>query len=453
MMHARLTLSGWSVNRPQYETVFGKHIGPTLGVGLIESEECAVPWCWPRLDQPRVALKETDRLGSTSPTCDTLHMRASDLARLNAVYPESVDTPESGAMAALGMELKDWRRLEAAILADFSEQPPYGIGWWAPDPGTSRRILIADQLYACVESVAGNMTEAALHWLEFLDSSDRDSARFADAVKIENGQPQLSAPRPRTPLEQLGSELVRIHLVGVIRALASALDCLAGVIIGVAALPTSILRADFTKARGVLNKISGTANDGARMQAQFAARLEANIAAVGPAGWLEWTLDFRNMLVHRGRRIELGQFVPNTPVLFGPDAQPVIRARRVTHLPRDPGRSDVEVFLDAPWTLVLSEEAEPTLRGLISSTKALLGTTAKDLVELWDWRRGNPQSLRQSVAQWQDGRSTQSTGFNGYAPGTLEFAPNMGIVHPVIGRRFRSAALDDPSRPQWAAFD
>ena len=34
----------------------------------------------------------------------------------------------------------------------------------------------------------------------------------------------------------------------------------------------------------------------------------------------------------------------------------MLRAHRVTHLPRDPGRSDVEVFLDTPsWTLVLGE--------------------------------------------------------------------------------------------------
>jgi hypothetical protein len=34
----------------------------------------------------------------------------------------------------------------------------------APDSGTSRRILISDRLYCRLASVAGNMTEAALHW-------------------------------------------------------------------------------------------------------------------------------------------------------------------------------------------------------------------------------------------------------------------------------------------------
>lgn len=268
-------------------------------------------------------------------TRDTIAMRPTDLARLNAPYPEDdTDPPEAAAMAALGMELPHWTMLETHIFGGFTEQPPYGIGWWAPDPGTSRRILIADQLYCCTVSVAGNMTEAALHWLEFLDAVDRDSARFADAVQIENGRPIISAPRPHSALDQLAPELVRVHYAGIVRALASALDCLAGVVIGVAALPMSILRADFDKARNNLNRIAGAANDGEKMQAQFGAMLEAAIAAAGPPGWLKWTLDLRNMLVHRGRRFEYGQFVPRSPLLYGADSQRLLRARRVTPSPR-----------------------------------------------------------------------------------------------------------------------
>src|SRR5580692_5046401 len=102
-------------------------------------------------------------------------MRPADLARLSQPYPVDAEPPDGGAMAALSMELPHWTVLETDILSDFAKHPPYGIGWWAPAPGTSRRILIADQLYCCVASVAGNMTEAALHWLEYLDACDRDS--------------------------------------------------------------------------------------------------------------------------------------------------------------------------------------------------------------------------------------------------------------------------------------
>jgi hypothetical protein len=146
-------------------------------------------------------------------------MRATDLARLSEPYPEDVEPSIGAATEALGMEMPQCRVLETEILADLTDQPPYSIGWWAPGPGTARRILIADQLYCCVASVAGNMTEAALHWLEFLDASERESARFADAVQIENGRLTISAPRPRSPLDQLSGELVRIHYAGIIECI------------------------------------------------------------------------------------------------------------------------------------------------------------------------------------------------------------------------------------------
>lgn len=177
----------------------------------------------------------------------------------------------------------------------------------------------------------------------------------------------------------------------------------------------SILRAHFDKARAKLAKIDGAANPGAKMQAQLALQLNAAISDAGPQGWLEWTLDFRNMLVHRGRRLELGQFLPVEPVLFGPDCQPAPRARRVAQIPRDPGRSDVEVFLGMPWNTVLHEEGQRTLRGLMSSTTQLVETAASHLIDVWRWRKSNPADLRQPAEQWKDGPASHSTGLNGYS--------------------------------------
>lgn len=380
-------------------------------------------------------------------------MRAADLARLNELYPEAIEPTEADARAAIGVKQPHWASLESEIFADFIEQQPYGIGWWAPGPGTSRRILIADHLSCCLASVAGNMTEASLHWLEYLDASDRDSARLASAVKMLPSGPFIDPPRPRCPSEQLAPDFVRMHQAGLIRGIASALDCLAGVIIGVAALPQSILKADFKQARAVLARVNGTASAGAKAQADFAAQLEAAIASAGPLGWLDWTLDLRNMLVHRGHRIELGQYLPITPVLLGPDGNPAPRARRVSHLPRDPGRSDIEVFVDTPWSMVLHEEGRQTLRGVMNSTSLLLEAGARRLLDLWRWRRAHPGDLRQPADQWKNGPSKQSTGFNGYAPGSLPLEPSMGMMHPATARRFHAAALDDASRPQWATFD
>lgn len=380
-------------------------------------------------------------------------MRDAELARLNQPYPDALEPTDTDARAAIGVSLPNWSSLETEIFNDFVEQQPYGIGWWAPGPGASRRILIADQLSCCLASVAENMTEAALHWLEYVDASDRDCARFAHAVKMLPCGPVIEPPRPRCASEQLAPDLVRMHQAGLIRAIASALDCLAGVIIGVAALPQNILKADFKQARTVLAGIDGSANAGTKAQADFAALLERAIAAAGPQGWLDWTLDLRNMLVHRGRRIELGQYLPITPVLLGPDGRPAPRARRVSHLPRDPGRSDIEVFIDTPWNMVLHEEDARTLQGVMNSTVLLLEAAAGYLLNLWRWRRAHPEDLRQPTDQWKNGPSKQSTSFNGYAPDPLPLKPSLGMMHPTTARRLSAAAVDDAARPQWATFD
>jgi hypothetical protein len=218
-------------------------------------------------------------------------LRPEDLSRLKELYPDNIEPSDADARAAIGINLPRRTALEDEIFADFTEQPPYGIGWWQ-DPGTSRRILISDQLYCCLASVTGNMTEAALHWLEYLGESDRDYARLADTVKMTPSGPMIVAPRARHALDQLCPEFIQIHQAGIIRALASALDCLAGVVIGIAALPMSSLRADFDRARAKLAKINGAAHAGAHGQAQLAAEIEAAILAAGPLGWLDWTHRF-----------------------------------------------------------------------------------------------------------------------------------------------------------------
>jgi hypothetical protein len=115
-------------------------------------------------------------------------MRSSDVTRLSQPYGGDPNLPTPGPAAALGVATPTWSQLETTLLGDLSTELPYGIAWWAPHPGTSRRILISDQLYACAHSTGDNLIEAGLHWLEFLDFADRESDRLAYAVKFENGE-------------------------------------------------------------------------------------------------------------------------------------------------------------------------------------------------------------------------------------------------------------------------
>ena len=154
-------------------------------------------------------------------------MRPADIARLSQPYPDGDDRSTTEAARALDVQTPNWEALERRIFNDFTTDQPYGIGWWAPHPGTSRRILISDQLYACTTSVSTNLIEAGVHWLELLDAVDREDTFQANVIQIVDGQPQICA-RPRmTPLESLGPDMVRLHEVGIARALSGALDCVA----------------------------------------------------------------------------------------------------------------------------------------------------------------------------------------------------------------------------------
>jgi hypothetical protein len=391
-------------------------------------------------------------------------MKASDFARLSEPYREGECSTNDRALSALGIPMRRWKELEALILDDLAEHHPYGIGWWAPHPGTSRRILISDQLYACVASVSANMIEAVLHWLEYQDCAECDSERSADIVQIRDGQFDVVPQRPRNALEELSGEMVVMHIAGMTRAISGAFDCLAGTIIGVIAIPTPILTADLgRKIREYFAKVGQGATDGERVQADFYRNFSEVIASVGPDGWLQWALDFRNMLVHRGRRLQNGQFVPKLPQLYGPDGERVLRSRRLTYLPRNPSMSDVEVWRATPMTsirdpleaLVLTEDAAQTLRGLLDSTKAMISETARLLIEVWKWRRDNPQILTQPAEQWPKGAATTpSSVFHGYAPRPIDLSSSsIAFTHPIVERRFRAASLHDASRSQWDTFD
>jgi hypothetical protein len=137
-----------------------------------------------------------------------------------------------------------------------------------------------------------------------------------------------------------------LHTVGFIRAVAGALDCFGASVVGVAALKTSLLRADLDSARRALVQVTG-ASAGDRVQADFRAQLEALVEGVGPPGWFRWAVDLRNTLIHRGRRLQMSELRPIPSGLVHPDGRPIIRTNVIHQLPRDPGRSDAEMFLDA----------------------------------------------------------------------------------------------------------
>ncbi len=373
-------------------------------------------------------------------------MRAKDMAGLEKPFASS-DDPEIAFPKAVGIDTPEVEALYREIIGDLDETV-YGIGWWAPHPGTSRRILISNYLLECVRSIRTNLTEASLHLLEALDCWDKEGDFLANCVtRGKDGEPSIQVPNRTKPAEDLARRMATLHTVGFFRALVGALDCLGASIVGVLAIRSSITYADFNNVRKLLAKATNP------MHIDFREKLEATLVKAGPSGWADWTIDFRNMVVHRGRRMHITQVVPRDVRLLGADGRVIPRATIAEHLPSDPCRSQVEAFLDNKRTPVLTEHAETTLRGALTSALTVTKQAAICLREVWTIRRSNPTLLTQPKENWPNWPSTNSTGFLGYTPGSVIYQPTQWRVHADIHKLFKTAALSDDLRSHWDQFD
>lgn len=96
-------------------------------------------------------------------------------------------------------------------------------------------------------------------------------------------------PERMSASDDLPHRMSTWHVAGFFRAIGSALDCLGASVVGVLALPTSLLRADLGTATRALDSNKNPATDGERMQAEFAVRfadwwptLDPRVGSTGP---------------------------------------------------------------------------------------------------------------------------------------------------------------------------
>jgi hypothetical protein len=371
-------------------------------------------------------------------------MRDAELERLNDPYPEG--QMGLGPFAdAIGVDVSETLALHDQIFDDLDESK-FGIGWWAPHPGASRRILISDHLVQSVLSVGVNIVEARLHLLEAVNAMD-DAARpskFA-GLRFQNGIPRPNIPAPGCAADELSGYLAKLHVVGLFRALGSALDCLGATLIGALALPTDIVRADLKRARRVLSKQRDT------LRTKFDALLHEAERAAGPENWLDWVVGMRNMYVHRPRRHQLYQVTIDAPLVH-PDGRPIPVQHQHLQLPNDPERSDIEVLLDTSGFPVLEERALTSMHGAFDATDYLVKTACRGLRDLWERRRQEPELLEQPTEQWPHGVGDR-TPFAGFAPGQSPFDPASLTSNAAFLTRLKAAALEDTVRHLWENFD
>jgi hypothetical protein len=250
------------------------------------------------------------------------------------------------------------------------------------------------------------------------------------------------------PGDLLPSKVIRLHLAGFFRALGSALDCLASCIVGVLGLPQDILRADFERVKRFL--LEESQRRGVPLWVSFTRVLREGVGAAGPIDWDLWLNDYRNMLVHRARRIEFGSFQPHWSVVDA-RGRPVPNANPITQVVRDPGLSNVEAMarqIDGPSSF-LTEDARETVQEVFRSVHHVLESAAAGLAETWNQRRNSPDLIRQPNSQWPRLPNPSARNFPGYRPGTVRADHDAAFVSESAARKFKCAALADGPNHVW----
>ncbi|MFQ5853515.1 MAG: hypothetical protein ACE5JU_23400, partial [Candidatus Binatia bacterium] len=363
-------------------------------------------------------------------------------------YPQAVLGNRWALLTTLGVSCPKLNALRDLVYEDLDTER-LGIGWWKDHLDSRRRILISDYLLQCFDAVHENLLEAQLHLLQ-LPHFRRSQNRFVAGVVTLRGSGAVGAKLPaRTkPADDLPWAMTSLHTTGVVRATASALDCLGGVLVGVIGLKTDIMRTDFRVAVRALQKLSKEPSETRGILTDLQRNLEDAERAAGPTGSVPWVTEYRNLLVHRGRRARKNLLRP-TALLFGPSGEPLPRVETVELLPREPDLSEMQMLATVGPTSVLNEDSFETLRGVVASTRQLIEDVSAPLTSFWTTRRANVNQIPQPQEQWKKVGRPTVTVFEGYNPGSVQFDVDTFLTAPEWTTRLKSAALDERQSAVW----
>lgn len=369
-------------------------------------------------------------------------MRQEDISNLNKPYTTSEENMDSRFYSSIGADIPSARKLLKEIFHDLDTKS-FGISWWKNMPN-EERILISDYLYQCADGIEKNLAEAKLHYLEWLDAREKHNDKIANIGKMINNKVEVKMPSSNKPIDDLPNKLEDMHICGFFQSIGSSLDCIGAVIIGVLGLSKSIRKADIQIARNHLKELS-TVSTTPKEQINFYSFLESSITDSGPEDWLEWAIQYRNMFIHRGRRIMHNQLLPCDIVLYDSHNQRILRMTSTQHLALHPAKSDVEALIKEQS--ILNEDADITLKGIFNSCKELEERICEHLVVIWQERRNNKLIIEQPSSQWDT--KIRPCKFSGYKSDSTPIKTTKLIVNPIIGVRIRSASLDDTNRSLW----
>jgi hypothetical protein len=353
-------------------------------------------------------------------------MLPEEIDRLSQTYDKSLDNSEFERLFDyFDINIGDILILREVISNDLSEDD-YGISWWKQfkDLTTQSRILISDYLISSIESVFTNIVEAKYSILE-IEHAVSNIRNWAERQSHNNFE-----MRNISPLEDLNIYKFSCSLAGFFRSLGSSLDCISSCITGIAGLPIDIKSTSFNK---VLNDLKNP-----RPASEYLFQLNESISSAlldsGPKGWVEWTLQMRNMLVHRGRSLPIAQFIKDDT---GIDVR--------IFLPKNPQMSDIEsaIISQSFIETQITTNAIKLTTSLFDSLIKFANCTCSLLANFWGERKLNVNMIKQPRKQWnQPNGLITPPPFKGYSNLNETLTPITDIrVDQSIIKRLRSAGF------------
>jgi hypothetical protein len=304
-------------------------------------------------------------------------------------------------------------QLIAAVNAEYTADG-YGLARFAGIEPTIDRAVASD---LAVTSLAG--VRSALTIL------GRRTAQYA-ALLGPNGK---TMPGPDTSLQD---HLERIDLDACaeecFRAVGTVLDCLAAAAVLLTGIPAPVQRSEGSWLFSLPKTVKLTAVS--EPQAAAWNRFTDTVRHAGNdpnPGWLAWSLEMRNAVVHRGQMLRFWRDRPSPPasakllVLTRQNPAHVIRAEQ--HLRAQPWLPDMHAIPGAPnladaW---LHEPAQVTLKGIREQTLRLVERAADSL--LLSWNESSSQTFTWPSEQWRlqkredPRRVTEASRFTGFSRG------------------------------------
>ncbi|MFB6392650.1 hypothetical protein [Polymorphospora lycopeni] len=320
-----------------------------------------------------------------------------------------------------------------------------GFRWWHQYLSHARVIFTSDYLLQIASRLKTGLAAAAHREAEFIE------AWRAETIWMrQNAHKGAAAFASRGSVDWRREQRIGTSLEGFFYSVGGILDAVGGAGIGVLGLRTDLVRSSWSQ---LMTAASGDDRDRRRLLApdgteahEVQVKALAAIAAAaagGPHGWLTWTTDMRNTLVHRARRFEMQN-------LYRPSRRADLEF--TLHLPRDPQFTDVEAFAisDKFEDVMLPEHAGDTIAGVLNELGRLVEAAASHLQDVWVRRRTRPELIQQPEEQWRTVYPTKRdlSRFGGFGTKT---PPPTGqqVLHPGTARRLRAAKGYDGDRAAW----